>query len=147
MTNMVLFQKSKGDLTLEKSIDIIHWMKEKKCIWLAKKFVGAFIRCYGEKKKKKEPFFQPKNYFHGCKEKWKKSTVSIMTKTLSKFFSRRQSCLTEKEIYGKKKREEEKKTENKSLQLIAYLISSKNIERFTLRIKNNTRISVVPIST
>lgn len=144
MTNMVLFQKSKGDLTLEKSIDIIHWMKEKKCIWLAKKFVGAFIRCYGEKKK--EPFFQPKNYFHGCKEKWKRSTVNIMTKTLSKFCSRRQSCLTE--IYEKKKkREEEKKTENKSLQLIAYLISSKNIERFTLRIKNNTRISVVPIST
>lgn len=47
----------------------------------------------------------------------------------------------------KKKREEEKKTANKSLHLIAYLISSKNIERFTLRIKNNTRISVVPIST
>ena len=47
----------------------------------------------------------------------------------------------------KKKREEEKKTANKSLQLIAYLIRSKNIERFTLRIKNNTRISVVPIST
>ena len=72
-----------------------------------------------------------------------------MTKTLSKFCNRRQSCLTEKEIYEKKKKKrgEEKKKANKSLQLIAYLISSKNIERFTLRIKNNTRISVVPIST
>ena len=76
MTNMVLFQKSKGDLTLEKSIDIIHWMKEKKCIWLAKKFVGAFIRCYGEKKKKKNLFSNPKIIFMDAKKN-EKSQQSV----------------------------------------------------------------------
>ena len=69
-----------------------------------------------------------------------------MTKSLSNFAIEDSFLLTE--IYDKKKkRGEEKKTENKSLQLITYLICSKNIERFTLRIKNNTQISAVPIST
>ena len=65
ITNMVLFQKFKGDLTLEKSIYIIHRMKEKKMYVIGQKVCWGFHKMLC--KKQNELLFQPNNYFHGCK--------------------------------------------------------------------------------
>ena len=77
MTNVVLFQKFKHNLTLEKSIDIIHWMKDKKSIWLAKKFIGVLIRCYG---KTEWTFFPTQQLFSWMQRKMKKLNIQYYDK-------------------------------------------------------------------
>ena len=51
ITNMVLFQKFKGDLTLEKSIYIIHRMKEKKMYVIGQKVCWGFHKMLWKKQK------------------------------------------------------------------------------------------------